>query len=269
MKNDAIRYYRDKNTFFLRGSCHLYLGKDAHVKGEDTIFIHSREEYPYPKGTGLLTSIPIRYLCIFKAPKSTVFITASKEEVQILYHHAKPLSDADMHMVADLIHNTLVLDLHYPVQSSMDIIVSYSLYECDNDIISEPLFIQDIITHGVQRAEQHIQNRPSFQIFIPHEGESKKERPKGQWHEWIPENCPYYPCHDIKNQVCDYCYCPFYPCYDEELGSCITSSKGERLWSCEACALLHHPSVAAHLKAYPVSSVAELKLVRAEHDDEC
>ncbi|MDR2855570.1 MAG: cysteine-rich small domain-containing protein [Methanomicrobiales archaeon] len=269
MKNDTIRYYRDKETFFLRGTCHLSLGKDTHVKKEDTIFIHSGQKYPFPKGTGLFTSVPIQYLCIFKAPKSTLFITASKEEVQIIYHNHKPLSDADMHTIADLIDNTLVLDLHYQKQSSMNVIVSYSLSECDNDIISEPGFIQDIIIHGVRRAEQHIQNRPSFQIFIPREGESKKESPKGKWHEWIPENCPYYPCHDIANQICDYCYCPFYPCYDEELGTCITSSKGEMVWSCEACTLLHYPPIAAHLKIYPVASLAELKEVHAEHADEC
>ena len=268
MKNDTVRYYRDKNTFFLRGTCYLYSAKDAQTKKEDTIFIHSGQGCPFPKGTGLLTSVPIRYLCIFKAPKSTLFITASKEEVQILYHHAKPLSDADMHTIADLIHNTLVLDLHYQVQSSMDIIVSYSLGECKNDIISEPTFIKDIITHGVQRAEQHIQNRPSFQIFIPQEGESNKENPKGRWYEWIPENCPYYPCHGIVNQICDYCYCPFYPCYDEELGTCVMSSRGEMVWSCEACSLLHYPSVAAHLKRHPLAPLAELKVVRAEHENE-
>ena len=266
MKNDTIRYYRDGNTFFLRGRCHLYVKKDDHVKKEDTIFIHSGQKHPFPNGTGLLTSVLIQHLCIFKAPKSTVFIAASKEEVQILYHHAKPLTDASMRVIADLINNTLIIDLNYHVQSSMDIIVSYSLSKSNNDIISEPMFIKDIVIHGVRRAEQYLHNRPSFQIFIPDKGERKKEHPKGKWYEWIPEDCPYYPCHDIENQVCDYCYCPFYPCHDEELGACITSSKGELIWSCEACTLLHDPFVAAHLKAYPVASLAELKMFRAQHD---
>ena len=22
--------------------------------------------------------------------------------------------------------------------------------------------------------------------------------------------CPYYPCHNMKNMLCDYCYCPLY-----------------------------------------------------------
>jgi len=263
MKNDTIRYYKDGNTFFLRGTCHLYVGKDASVKNEDIIFIHSGQNRSLPRGTGLLTSVPIRYLCIFKAPKSTLFITASKEEVQILYHHAKPLTDASMRTIADLIHHTLVQDLHYQAQSSMNIIISYSLSKCDDDIVSETMFIQDIVIHGVRRAKQHLQNRPSFQIFIPQEGERRKENPKGHWYEWVPEDCPYYPCHDMVNQICDYCYCPFYPCYDEELGVCIMSSKGEMIWSCQACTLLHDPCVAAHLKAHPVSSLAELKMFRA------
>jgi len=261
MKNDAIRYYRDGNTFFLRGKCKLYSAKNTCVKEEDTIFIHSGGVKTVPKGSGLLTSIPIQFLCIFKAQASTIFITASKTDAQILFHSAKPLSNADMHDIAELISNTLVSDLSYPKQHSMDIIVSYSLSNNDeNSIVALP-FIKDMIIHGIMRAQQHVQNRPSFQIFIPSEGENKKEIPKGKWHEWMPEDCPYYPCHHIANQICDYCYCPFYPCYDSELGACIISSKGEKIWSCEACTLLHHPPVAIHLRTHPTASLAELKKV--------
>jgi adenosylcobinamide hydrolase len=261
MKNDAIRYYRDGNTFFLRGKCKLYSAKTTCLKEDNTIFIHSKGVETMPKGTGLLTSIPIQYLCIFKAPTSTLFIIASKTDAHILYHSAEPLSNADMHDIADLISNTLMSDLSYSKQHSMDIIVSYSLSDNNENASVALLFIKDIVLHGVMRAQQYIQNRPSFQIFIPSEGESKKERPKGRWHEWIPEGCPYYPCHHIANQICDYCYCPFYPCYDSELGVCVISSKGEKVWSCETCTLLHHPTVAMYLKAHPTASLTELKEV--------
>jgi len=259
MKNDPIRYYRDGDTFFLRGKCKLYLAKENQVEEEETIFIHSGGVETAPKSAGLLTPIPIQYLCIFKAPISTVFIISSKTDVQILFHSAIPLSDVEMRKIADLISETLVSDLSYPTQHSKDIIVSYSLSD-SNENASEALpFIKDIIIHGIMRAQQHIQNRPSFQVFIPGKGEGKKEVPEGKWHEWIPEGCQYYPCHHIANQACDYCYCPFYPCYDEELGACITSSKGEKIWSCEACALLHYPAVAMYLRAYPTASLEELK----------
>lgn len=267
MKNDSIRYYRDRNTFFLRGTCNLCIAKDKCAKEDDTIFIHSGGVETVPKGTGLLTSIPIRYLCIFKAPASTLFITASKTDVQILFHHAKPLSHADMCDIADLISNTLVSDLNYSKQHSTDIIVSYSISDSNENAHVALTFIKDVVIHGVIRAQQHVQNRPSFQIFIPSEGEGKKEVPKGKWHEWTPEGCPYYPCHHIANQICDYCYCPFYPCYDEELGACITSSKGEKVWSCETCALLHHPAVAMYLREHPTASLAELKELLAEQNE--
>jgi Zn-finger protein len=261
MKNDPIRYYRDGKTFFLRGKCKLYSTKDKYVKEEDTIFIHSGGVETAPKGTGLLTKSPIQCLCIFKAQASTLFIISSKTDAHILFHSAKPLSNADMCDIANLISDTLVSDLHYPKQHSMDIIISYSLSDNNEAAIVSLTFIKEIVIHGVIRAEQHTQNRPSFQIFIPSEGESKKEVPKGKWHEWIPEGCSYYPCHHIANQICDYCYCPFYPCYDKELGACITSSKGEKVWSCETCALLHHPTVAMHLRAHPTASLTELKAI--------
>ena len=139
-------------------------------------------------------------------------------------------------------------------------ISSSLLSESEYEMIALP-FIKDIVIHGVMRAQQYVQNRPSFQIFIPSEGERKKERPLGKWHEWIPEGCQYYPCHQIANQICDYCYCPFYPCYDSELGACITSSKGEKVWSCETCTLLHHPTIARYLRAHPTASLIELKSI--------
>ena len=267
MQNDTIRYYKCKNSFFLRGRCKIYSAKDNLKKEETTIFIHSGKKDSPPQGTGLLTSIPIQYLCIFKAPQSTLFTIASDEDVQIIFHHPNPLPDVDMLAISDTIHDTLVSDLNYPIQNSMNTIISYSLSDRNEEVISLN-FIKEIIIHGVQRAKQHIQNRPSFQIFIPHEGESKKEVPKGQWHEWVPEGCPYHPCHDIKNQICDYCYCPFYPCYDEELGMCVTSSKGGKIWSCEPCTLLHYPSVAGYLKKHPMAELRDLKRIHAEHPDE-
>jgi Zn-finger protein len=267
MKNDPIRYYRGGSTFFLRGTCNPYVAKNKRVKEDDTIFIHSEGVETVPKGTGLLTSTSIQYLCIFKAPTSTLFITASETDVQILFHHAMPLSHTDMCDIADLISNTLVSDFTYSKQCSTDIIISYSISDRNRNAQAALPFIKDVVIHGVIRAQQHVQNRPSFQIFIPSEGEGKTEVPQGKWHEWIPEGCPYYPCHHIADQICDYCYCPFYPCYDEELGACITSLKGEKVWSCEPCTLLHYPAVAMYLRAHPTASLTELKEVFAKQNE--
>ena len=58
----------------------------------------------------------------------------------------------------------------------------------------------------------------------------------------LNKNCNYYPCHS-KLEDCTWCYCPFYPCEDETLGGYI-KRKGEKIWSCENCAWIHHKNVA-------------------------
>jgi adenosylcobinamide hydrolase len=103
-----------------------------------------------------------------------------------------------------------------------------------------------------------------------HTGEIARERPSlfvysrfggEHWTEWLPENCPYYPCH-FEGQACDFCYCPFYPCGDETLGEPMTSSTNGIVWNCSRCTLLHEPDVASYLKKHPGATLTELKRVR-------
>ena len=72
---------------------------------------------------------------------------------------------------------------------------------------------------------------PAFFIFSRFKGE--------HWVEWLPQNCPYYPCH-FPGQSCDFCYCPFYPCRNEELGEWAASSnerQGLELLALHACSM--------------------------------
>jgi adenosylcobinamide hydrolase len=93
--------------------------------------------------------------------------------------------------------------------------------------------------------------RPSFFIFSRYQGD--------HWAEWVPENCPYYPCH-FPGQWCDFCYCPFYPCGDESLGQWVESSaKNDLVWNCSRCTLLHEPAIADYLLAHPEATLRELK----------
>jgi adenosylcobinamide hydrolase len=79
------------------------------------------------------------------------------------------------------------------------------------------------------------------------------------WVEWIPEQCPYYPCH-VPGQRCEFCYCPFYPCKDETLGQWVKStSKNGPVWNCSGCTLLHEPLITEYLLAHPEAPLAELK----------
>ena len=83
----------------------------------------------------------------------------------------------------------------------------------------------------------------------------------GHWVEWSPEACPYYPCHHLEGQRCEYCYCPFYPCHDPSLGDEVLSSTAGAIWNCSRCTLLHEPGAADHLDRNPMASLAELKRV--------
>lgn len=91
----------------------------------------------------------------------------------------------------------------------------------------------------------------SFFIYSRYQG--------GHWVEWVPDDCPYYPCH-FPGQSCDFCYCPFYPCGDESLGQWVASaSRNGEVWNCSGCTLLHEPEIADYLLAHPEAPLAELK----------
>jgi adenosylcobinamide hydrolase len=95
--------------------------------------------------------------------------------------------------------------------------------------------------------------------------EELKRRERLEEPEGLPKGrkCPHYPCH-FEGQVCIFCYCPKYPCEDEKLGKWIQSSKGDVVWTCIDCTLLHNKKVARYLKRHPEASVAELTRVAAK-----
>jgi adenosylcobinamide hydrolase len=94
--------------------------------------------------------------------------------------------------------------------------------------------------------------RPSFFIFSRYGGE--------HWNEWVPEGCPYHPCHKFDEQRCDFCYCPLYPCHDPEFSEEIEAPQG-KIQSCMDCRFIHEPAVVEHLKANPEAGIKELKAV--------
>ncbi len=104
----------------------------------------------------------------------------------------------------------------------------------------------------VRRDEQE-GSGPAFFIYSRFGG--------GHWVEWSPEACPYYPCHHLDGQRCEYCYCPFYPCRDPALGDEVLSSTAGPIWNCSRCTLLHEHEVATHLDRNPMATLAELKRV--------
>jgi adenosylcobyric acid synthase len=81
-----------------------------------------------------------------------------------------------------------------------------------------------------------------------------KEEIERGWSGPNPE-CEYGPCHYV-GQDCTYCFCPFYPCEDNELGEFIQTKKGDKLWSCMYCHLIHRTSACKHI----ASRIKELKI---------
>ena len=61
---------------------------------------------------------------------------------------------------------------------------------------------------------------------------------------WIGSDlsCEYHPCH-FKGQDCTFCYCPFYPCNDPDLGNMLTGKRGNEIWACSDCLLIHRKEV--------------------------
>ncbi len=70
-------------------------------------------------------------------------------------------------------------------------------------------------------------------------------------------DCSYYPCH-FEGQDCSFCFCPFYPCLIYETGG---EMKGNAIWSCMKCSLVHKPEIVQELKSilssYPFQVLAD------------
>ena len=73
------------------------------------------------------------------------------------------------------------------------------------------------------------------------------------------EECRYYPCH-FEGQDCSLCFCPFYPCLIYETGGEL---KGNVMWSCMKCDLVHRREVVEEIKSilsgYPFQVLADEK----------
>lgn len=230
---------------------------------------------------GLLTAVSMRHLCILQYDFITIFVTAgvtnpnpdpdAPHTINIIVASREGLSDGAMletiATAAGAKAHALAL-MGYPFTgTTTDAVAVASEGEVRHTYAGTATEagrrVYAAVSRGVKEAlDRHegrtIRERPSFFIFSRYGGE--------HWVEWLPEGCPYYPCH-FKGQVCDFCYCPYYPCRDEELGEWVESSTNGRVWSCSACTLLHEPDVAAYFKRNPEASLRELKKYRASLEE--
>jgi adenosylcobinamide hydrolase len=221
---------------------------------------------------GLLTAVGMKSLCILHYDFITAFITAGVSNpnpegpgtINIIVYSSQPLTESAMLtliITATEAKAKALADLGRPFTGTTTdaVIVACEgvgqAHEYGGTLTEAGRRCYEAVRFGVQEALKRYEGEvergePSFFIFSRYGG--------SHWVEWIKEGCPYYPCH-FPGQSCDFCYCPFYPCGDEELGSWVESSSGGKVWSCQACTLVHEPEIADYLIRNPEAPLAELK----------
>jgi adenosylcobinamide hydrolase len=239
---------------------------------------------------GLLTAVPMSNLCVAQYDYITVFATAAVSDrnrtINIIVTSARPLSDAALlgaMMTVTEAKMQVLLERKLPATAGPTdaIIVASEHTPALPEEFAGPLTetgariakaVRHALTEAFVRFDHYLLNtwgvsrgwsktvppvlrrtRPSFFIYSRYGGD--------HWTEWIPEGCPYYPCHNFGEQQCSFCYCPLYPCMDPEFGHIIETPNGS-LWSCMNCRFIHEPEVTAHLLQNPGADIAELKAVR-------
>ena len=292
----CMRYYLRNDTLIIRGDFRAASnGAEGGLKDAKTLLnvsiprgfsenaaeylerISARNGFLHPY-FGLLTAVPMQNLCIAQYDYITAFVTAAVSDrnrtINIIVTSAKPLTDA-----------ALLGAMMTVTEAKMKVIAERKLpataQSTDAEEFAGPLTevgmrIAKAVSHALTEAFVRFDNylltnwgisrgwgggasalmkrkRPSFFILSRYGGE--------HWNEWVPEGCPYHPCHNFAEQQCDFCYCPLYPCRDTEFSEEIDTPAG-KLWSCMDCRFIHEPAVVRHLKENPEAGMAELKAVR-------
>ncbi|MDD1715827.1 MAG: adenosylcobinamide amidohydrolase [Methanolinea sp.] len=285
-----MRYYLRKGTLILRGSFRAAsTGISGGLSRVSSILNHTLEpggiqESPErelqgiiageglpPDFFGLITSVNMNHLCILQYDFITTFITAGipsgtaqGHTINLVLHSREGMTDAallECIAIATEAKTSALASMGYYFSGTPgDSVIA----ACEGDTSHESAgILSDIgsrifaaVRFGIPEAlHRHdgtvSRNRPSFFIYSRFEGD--------HWVEWLPDQCPYYPCH-FAGQACDFCYCPFYPCSDETLGQWVKSSSQHGVvWNCSPCTLLHQPDVAKYLADHPEASLEELK----------
>ena len=287
----AMRYYLRNQTLFLRGVFRAAsTGISGGLKQVSTLLAHTpggdievpdpyreiervihREGLP-PDFFGLLTRVPLAHLCILQYDFLILFVTAGASggnagdsvPVNLIIYSREGMTDAALLETIMTGTAARVEALHSLARLSSGDPADSVIVACEGEVIHQNAGshtevgsrVRSAVLFGIQEAlarqEGRIErDRPSFFIFSRYQGD--------HWVEWLPEKCPYYPCH-FPGQRCEFCYCPFYPCGDESLGQWVkSSSMNGMVWNCSGCTLLHEPLIADYLLAHPEAPPAELK----------
>lgn len=221
---------------------------------------------------GLMTAVEMKNLCILQYDFITAFITAGildgkqdqQDTINIIICSQEGLTDAALLGAIITATEAKVLALAqngYAISGTpTDAVIVASegdaVHPYAGPVTGPGMRIREAVLFGIPEAlKRHegtiTRKSPSFFILSRYGGQ--------HWAEWVPEACPYYPCH-FPGQRCDFCYCPFYPCGDESLGQWVVSSSGNGVvWNCASCTLLHDPELCEYLQQNPEATLGELK----------
>jgi adenosylcobinamide hydrolase len=221
---------------------------------------------------GLLTAVGMRHLCVLQYDFISVFITAGVSNpglpgpntINIIVWSGEGMTDAALLECLITATEAKVMALNRMGYSFSGTSTDAVIAACEGELkhtyggvlTDVGRRVYEAVLFGVPEAIRRHEGivkreHSSFFIFSRYGGD--------HWVEWIPENCPYYPCH-FEGQSCDFCYCPFYPCGDESLGHWVKSSSGNGMvWNCSDCTLLHEPEIARYLKEHPEAGLRELR----------
>lgn len=287
-----MRYYTDRDTLYLRGSFRAAsTGINGGIRRVTSIFNHSvphKWTHTDPPAElalvaagaglssdyfGLLTAVDMNNLCVLQYDFVMVFITAGISTqnppgpgtINIIVYSREGMTEGAL-LETIIIATEAKADALRSAGHSFsgtptdEMVVSFEgevRHEYAGILTDLGTRVYAAVRFGVGEAlKRHngeiVREKPSLFVYSRFGGE--------HWAEWLPENCPYYPCH-FEGQACDFCYCPFYPCGDETLGESMTSSTNGIVWNCSRCTLLHEPEVASYLKKHPGASLTELKRV--------
>lgn len=262
-----MRYYTCKETFLIRGieraagtglpaggsecTAVLLTSASRHCSGDSDLY-RAAARHGLDPGTssGLVVRADVAGTVVAQYDRSIAFALADGDAVALVVWTPDRVPPAE----ADALLDSIAAGC--PVRPSWRIIASD---EQGGTARPEPL--REAADAAVRTALERrgaLLEGPAFLIYSRFGG--------GHWVSWSARGCPYYPCHHMNDQRCDFCYCPLYPCGDPSLGEEVASSTAGAIWNCSACTLLHRPAVADHLRRNPMASLAELKRVSRSAD---
>jgi len=296
-----MRYYFRKGTLFLRGRFRAASTGTAGGLGDvPTVVVHApprpeqaddplrvleraiqREGLPRDF-FGLFAGAPPPRLCILQCDFLTVFLIpgAPRPEgghgdgISLVIYSGEGMSDAAL--LGALVTATAACMAALCEEAPPDRLAGLCetlVVACEGDARHQDASpsseigsrIEKTVRFGVRTVRERGRNggaregRPAFFIYSRYQGD--------HWAEWVPEECPYYPCH-FPGQRCHFCYCPLYPCGDESLGQWVASSSNHGpVWNCSTCTLVHEPAVADYLIGHPEASLAELKAKKRQEKE--